>query len=128
MTANITELAACPFCGGAPRMDFGMVAFEDAEITCLQCSASGSNFSDGPNRDENARDAIAAWNTRTPDIAAMKERIEALEWGLGVLATAGDGYIDTGTGSYSDGYSGARIEFAALARTLLNATGGTDHG
>ena len=70
MTANITELAACPFCGGEPYHYAHGSGSGEVPPDFVACTDCGANVH------------ITAWNTRTPDITAMKERIEALETGL----------------------------------------------
>ena len=61
-----TELAPCPFCGGAAHLLTGMVEFVDVEVRCWICAAMGGNENDGATLDENRAAAIAAWNRRTP--------------------------------------------------------------
>ena len=75
-----TELAPCPFCGGAAHLLTGMVEFVDVEVRCWICAAMGGNENDGATLDENRAAAIAAWNRRTPikpsaDTGELRERI-----------------------------------------------------
>ncbi len=70
-------LAPCPFCGGeAQRFTIGDSEPDNAGgdvITCTRCGAS-SHVEFG--RKENL---VSAWNTRSPDLLAMVEKLAALE-------------------------------------------------
>lgn len=62
------ELKPCPFCGGEAKVEIGLHNFDDAQVDCQQCGASGplhdeAPFRDGA-RDYNRAEAIAAWNQR----------------------------------------------------------------
>ena len=77
---NAPELLPCPFCGENRASTYYV---RDGRVAmCPACGAkSGSQFNgprDIPSADERA---ISAWNTRTPDAAALA-RADALEAAL----------------------------------------------
>lgn len=66
--AKASELARCPFCGGAaehdsqrwqPRRRVGMSDLTGHAVTCLACPAEVGIF-------DTKDDAVAAWNRRVP--------------------------------------------------------------
>lgn len=63
-----TKLMSCPFCGCDAFAHKGRNAFEDCEIECDGCYASGANYdaygNDQGAYQENLRDATKAWNRR----------------------------------------------------------------
>ena len=73
-----TKLLPCPFCGGTPHLQCDHKFF----VLCLNCHcAVGERYDpDGWPAHEfsTAADAIAAWNTRASDPAALAV-VEALE-------------------------------------------------
>lgn len=73
-TSSTSELLACPFCGGKPRLQTQRCA-EDAEVafvTCESCFASTDHFEDAY---APTADAIDRWNTRaaTPKAGVDRE-------------------------------------------------------
>ena len=71
MTENANILKPCPFCGGEAEMHIGRAEFNDVEIECTGCGATGGSFnvqwrSDYNNEEQNhnATSAIQHWNTR----------------------------------------------------------------
>lgn len=80
------ELLPCPFCGGEARLHIGMVSFDDAEIHCEACCASGPNHDEAPFRDEaqahNTASAVEEWNTRADLSQPLADRVARLEEAL----------------------------------------------
>lgn len=60
----------CPFCRGRAVALYALVNFNDVEIKCVECHASGPNFDDSMLVDaemarlENLEAATTHWNTR----------------------------------------------------------------
>ena len=65
----MAELKPCPFCGGEAKIYYSMSAIS---IRCIQCFAVMGRenkticFTKGKLSFDNAKEAINAWNTRTP--------------------------------------------------------------
>lgn len=103
------ELLPCPFCGGVARLDIGKQVFEDAEVSCVKCGCQGPNYDDGFGREDNARLATYAWNTRatpTPPIEGRDADVErdAARWRalmssdrIRMMGCAGFDFADDGT-------------------------------
>ena len=61
------KLLPCPFCGSDElTMHRGIHLYDDHEIICNKCSASGGNFDEHQYEEweKNKLEAITAWNTR----------------------------------------------------------------
>jgi Lar family restriction alleviation protein len=67
------ELLPCPFCGGEARLITGQHNFVDAQVSCLDCHASGPDFDHDPAIgafcDDTETAATAHWNTRSITVA-----------------------------------------------------------
>lgn len=67
------ELKLCPFCGSEAELHKHDPDFGGSVIGCTSCEFVGMYF-------ETDQDAITAWNTRTPDNAALvRKLVEALK-------------------------------------------------
>lgn len=69
----MTELKACPFCGGEASLSQGQMGPTRAQadyVECLDCAASGEMFF--------SKDmAMRVWNARTPDFDTVAEILAA---------------------------------------------------
>lgn len=60
-----TKLKKCPFCGARATVNIGQHDFDDVEVICTECGATGGCFNaEGCSAVENRQAAIAHWNTR----------------------------------------------------------------
>lgn len=68
----MSELKPCPFCGGEAYFQEKYHVFQDIEIGCSDCTASGPLFNEyGDNDDaleKNRANAIKHWNTRVTEV------------------------------------------------------------
>jgi Lar family restriction alleviation protein len=77
---GVPELLPCPFCGGEAHMRYDAGAF--AECTNDQCDATGPQRLGPVSREDDVREAIAAWNRRAalsdhPAVKALVAEAEA---------------------------------------------------
>ena len=89
-----TQLKPCPFCGSEADMDQFESASWGGLLTVIGCSSSECHMS--PATDEVPVEmAIAAWNSRPTEDAAIKERdAQIVAWLLNVYDTGSvDGLI-----------------------------------
>jgi len=75
MTTQTKKLLPCPFCGGEANVF--QFDTDDAYVACSQCN--GTNGVNYPSEEA----AIAAWNTRTPNLSALDS-----DEAVGVVARA----------------------------------------
>lgn len=115
----MSELKACPFCGGAAKLMSYRVA-EDAEaclIECQTCDARTSEFEDAY---APRADATAAWNRRAPVPTVTREELAAAmcEWNGNKCACSAT-HATTGwcfDGSWASGTTPVAVADAILAR------------
>lgn len=74
MTEKLSELLRCPFCGGEARLSESGIPDPEGCDYFVGCGACGSYMGD-----YSETDAVSAWNTRSNNHEALKNRVEELE-------------------------------------------------
>lgn len=113
MSGPVPDLLPCPFCG-AQDAHFQSEYDDESVFVCAICDARG------PMKRSHA-EAIAAWNTRSPDLLAMVEK-------LAEVAEMIANHVRDKNHSFEDDYWACR-SIAAEALTEYHAMkGATEQG
>ena len=114
----MSELLACPFCGGEPDMHSNS---DGTTIHCTndQCISHPLPFNDWGHE----ADAVAAWNKRTSQSEIARLRT-ALEGAIGALEFSRDYHSDLGNEEQAFAQDRLDAALAALSAPPLNAVGG----